>query len=73
MQRYGNRTGVSGIRAYAFGEDFIKVRFDDAIYKYTYASAGRHNVEQMKMLALAGEGLSTFISRHVQGAYESKS
>ena len=73
MQTYKNLSGSSGIKAYACGEDFIKVQFDDGtIYRYTYASAGRHHVEQMKTLALAGAGLSTFISQHVQTAYESK-
>lgn len=73
MQSYMNLAGNSGIVAYACGEGFIKVQFDDGtIYRYTDASAGRHNIEQMKMLALAGQGLSTFISQHVQTAYESK-
>ena len=73
MQSYKNLAGNSGILAYAYGEDFIKVQFDDGtIYRYTHAGAGHHHIEQMKMLALAGKGLSTFISQHAQTAYDSK-
>jgi hypothetical protein len=39
-------------------------------YKYTYASAGKENVEKMKVLAIEGKGLSTFIQQHVKDMYE---
>ncbi len=72
MKRYGNRHGRSGVRVYETGPDWIEVQFtgDDRRYRYSHRSAGRPLVEQMKRLADAGRGLSTFISRHVRDKYE---
>lgn len=39
---------------------------------YTYTSAGSHNIEEMKELATRGEGLNSFINRHVRKKYASK-
>jgi hypothetical protein len=73
MQRYRNLSGVSGVVAYEIADEAITVKFTDGgTYVYSYASAGRPNVEQMKLLARAGKGLSTFISQNVQKAYASK-
>jgi hypothetical protein len=74
MQRYQNLAGDSGVVAYEPGPDFIRVQFTGGeTYLYTYESAGAEAVEQMKRLAGLGRGLSTFISRTVQGAYATKS
>lgn len=71
MKRYGNRHGRSGVTAYEIGPDSISVKFVNGdVYRYTYRSAGRAQVERMKALAESGQGLSTFISRHVRDAYE---
>lgn len=71
MQQYGNRQGHSGVLAYEIGHDSIAVKFANGhVYQYTYRSAGLASVEQMKVLARAGRGLSTFISQHVRNAYE---
>ena len=73
MQRYGNTGGDSGIRAFESGADSIAVEFGDgATYRYTYASAGAVNIEQMKQLALRGSGLNGYINRYVKNAYESR-
>ncbi len=61
----------SGVISYKTGKDFIEVQFDGWLYTYTYGSAGKKAIEEMKKLAQANEGLSTFISqRHPQ--YEKK-
>ena len=74
MQLYQNLSGDSGIANYEIGADYIKVRFRNGpLYVYTYQSAGRNIIEQMKMLAKAGQGLGTFISTIVRNAYSSKS
>ncbi|WP_433693878.1 hypothetical protein [Paraburkholderia phenoliruptrix] len=41
MQRYGNRSGISGVVAYEIGEDFVAARFNSGTtYWYsTRASA----------------------------------
>ncbi|GAB3922666.1 hypothetical protein [Mucilaginibacter myungsuensis] len=71
MVPYKNSAGNSGVVAYDISDDRIAVQFIGGdIYVYSYASAGKRNVEQMKKLALAGNGLSTFISRVVRDKYE---
>lgn len=73
MQRYGNQSGKSGVRAYEIGERAIAVEFEGGdTYLYTYASAGRQRVETMKRLAKAGQGLSTYISREVKDKFAEK-
>lgn len=73
MQRYRNHSGTSGISAFEIGEDFIDVKFVDGdIYRYSWRRPGARDVQHMKELALRGEGLATFISRHIRNRYESK-
>lgn len=60
----------SGVSAYAIGPDFVAVEFrHDGRYLYTYKKPGRAPVEAMKKLAAAGEGLATYINRHVRENY----
>ncbi len=73
MQPYRNIAGDSGVTAYEIGPDYITIEFSDgSVYRYTYASAGAENVERMKGLAQAGQGLDTFISTTVSKLYERK-
>lgn len=73
MQVYRNLSGRSGIAAFAIGDDYIEVAFRSGMtYRYSYASTGAERVEQMKQLALQGQGLNSFISRYVKDAYEAK-
>jgi hypothetical protein len=73
MRRYQNQHGDSGVVAYELGEEFIDVKFvGGEIYHYTSRRPGDRDVQHMKELALRGEGLSTFISRHIRNRYESK-
>ncbi|HYD90134.1 MAG TPA: hypothetical protein VEA37_01445 [Flavobacterium sp.] len=71
MIRYKNLEGHSGVTGYEAGPDRISVQFtDDRVYLYTYKSAGIHTIENMKRLARAGKGLSTYISQKVKDKYE---
>lgn len=73
MPRYAHANADSGIVSYECGPDWIDVRFrSGARYKYTAASAGLHNIEQMQRLAEAGKGLSAYISQHAHDAYARK-
>ena len=73
MERYSNRGGDSNVAAYEIEQSSIKVQFrDGSIYLYTSQSAGVANLEHMKQLAKAGQGLNSFISRVVKKAYASK-
>jgi len=71
MQRYRNLAGNSGVVAYAITPSSIRVKFAgaDRIYEYSHVSAGKAHVEEMKRLAQAGRGLSTYISQHVADDY----
>jgi hypothetical protein len=72
MRRYRRLAGESGVVAYAIAPTAIEVQFVDGhVYTYSYASTGRARVEDMKRLAQAGQGLSTYISQHVGSDYES--
>ena len=73
MERYQNLEGESGVVAYEVGHDYIKVRFRNGVtYVYDHSAPGPEKVEQMKALAHAGRGLSTYISRRVRGAFARK-
>ncbi len=74
MKKYAKSSvSPSTVDSYEIGSDRITVQFEDGhAYLYTYASAGRENVEQMKVLAMAGHGLGTFINANVRKRYETK-
>jgi hypothetical protein len=73
MIAYKNLGGDSGVSAYNILESSIEVRFRDGmIYLYTYQSAGREMIENMKRLATAGTGLNSYISRTVKKRFSSK-
>lgn len=71
MEKYRNLSGRSGVESFQIGMDFIRVRFsgDPTIYVYDYEKPGSDDVEQMKILAIGGRGLSTYISQHVRSQY----
>ena len=66
MQSYKSKSGKkSGVVGFAIGPYFIKVEFEKGEkYLYSYKSAGKRAIEEMKKRALANEGLSTFISQN---------
>lgn len=73
MQRYKNLGGDSGVTAYEYRSNEIRVQFaDGSVYLYTYSSAGRGNIEKMKRLADAGQGLNSFINTNVRKLYQDK-
>ena len=73
MERYRNMGRDSGIAGYETGPDFIRVHFmDNAVYLYTYGSAGPRYIEYMKRLAAAGSGLNAFINTTVKKLYARK-
>jgi len=73
MQKYSGQIRRGGAVAFEIGPESIEVEFSSGwIYRFTYQRPGALRVERMKELALAGHGLSTFISRHVKNRYESR-
>ena len=73
MQRYANKSGHSGVVAYAIGDEAITVKFTGGDrYEYTAGSAGADHLARMQALAREGRGLSTYISQHVRDRYARK-
>lgn len=72
MINYRNSGGDSGVDSYEIGDDYITVKFTRTArtYTYSYASAGRTHVEQMKSLARSGSGLNSYINKYVRNLYE---
>ncbi len=71
MTSYKDIDGDSGVLSYEFGADFIDVQFKGTpkIYQYSYQSAGRENVETMKVLAKSGDGLNSYINKNARNLY----
>lgn len=46
--------------------DYIDVRFfeNPVIYRYSYIKIGQAHVEEMKRLAIVGEGLNSYIEKN---------
>jgi hypothetical protein len=73
MQRYGGADRDSGIDAYEVGANYMRVRFiNGGTYLYTYRSAGKRHIENMKALAYSGRGLNTYINDNVRQLFERK-
>jgi len=73
MPTYANRGGDSGVVSYETTPDSITVVFrDGSEYLYDSGAPGSADVEQMKSLAEAGEGLNEYINRHVRKNYARK-
>jgi len=73
MEPYKNVEGHSGVTGYEVTTEGIVVEFNhDAVYRYTYKSAGKKTIEKMKRLAKTGRGLSTYISQSVRERFEHK-
>lgn len=65
MQPYKSKSNKpSGVIGFEIKEDGIIIKFESASYLYTYSSAGKNTIEEMKSLALSSQGLSTFISQN---------
>lgn len=71
IQSYANIDGDSSVRAFEIGTTWIDVHFSDGkVYRYSHRSCGQAHCEQMKSLALSGDGLNSYIMRNVRFAYE---
>ena len=70
FRRYKNLSGASKVARYEFAKDGVTIRFtDDTVYRYTNQSADPANIGKMKVLALAGKGLGTFIEAHLKDRF----
>ena len=73
MKKY-QAFGKAGVEAYEILDDGIIVKFRNSLiyYLYNYQKPGKRHVEEMKMLAEQGLGLSTYISQQVKENYYAK-
>lgn len=71
MQQYkGQNDHHAGVRAYEMLPDGIILEFQDhRTYLYNYEKPGKHHVEEMKRLAEAGSGLTTYVNQQVRENY----
>jgi len=69
---YRNIGGDSNVESYEIGADYISVKFfgTPKIYTYSYKKAGFHHVEAMKALAVAGDGLNSYINTNCKFLYD---
>lgn len=76
MKPYKDKNGDTGISAYDYGDDWIKVQFKGGkIYEYQASKTGQAHITTMKALADAGDGLNSYIMRNptVRNGWSSKS
>jgi hypothetical protein len=73
MLRYKNLGGASKVTKFHIAKDAMTVRYaDNTVYLYTNQSADPANISKMKVLALAGKGLGTFIDANVKDRFSRK-
>lgn len=63
MNTYQDINGNSGVAAYDYGDDWIKVQFKHGgTYAYRTSSIGAAHILTMKRLAISGYGLNAYIN-----------
>lgn len=73
MVKYKNLGGDSGVIAYEIGVDNIIVFFKGgSVYLYNNFATGSMNIQEMKRLAVLGQGLNSFIGRRVKKNFAMK-
>jgi len=73
MQPYGNWSATSGVVAFEIRNHSIVVEFrHGGKYLYDYDTTGGEHVENMKVLALEGRGLATYINKNVKKRFAKK-
>lgn len=73
MENYQNLNGNSDIQNFEILDEEITIQFANGeAYRYTYQSAGKDNIEEMKKLASSGKGLRNFINNEVKHFYHSR-
>jgi hypothetical protein len=75
MTPYRNINGNSGVESYEITDDSLHVRFKSGAcrnYLYNSFRPGKDVVNKMKMLAMQGGGLNSYISTVVKDNYAKK-
>ena len=71
---YRSRNPGAGVRNFEILPDAIILEFADRKWRYLYNSErpGPEHVNNMKRLALEGDGLTTYVNQHVRENYAAK-
>lgn len=71
MEKYTNRRGNSPVTHFQIESERIIIWFKGGkSYSYSNGTAGKHHIEQMKILAQNGSGLSAYITQNVKFDYD---
>ncbi len=70
--RYKNLNRNSNVNSYRINSDSIDVIFNGCakVYRYSYKSAGKYNVDQLIARAIRGFGLNSYININCKYLYE---
>jgi hypothetical protein len=74
FQDYIDIGNDSGVHQFEIAGTYIRIIFKDKLqwaYRYSYSSAGQLHVDEMKYLALTGDGLNTYINQNTYHNFES--
>ncbi|WP_018343214.1 hypothetical protein [Cytophaga aurantiaca] len=63
MKIYVNDTGESTITHYEIGEEYIRIKSKNELVEYNVACNPKGMIEEMKVLARKGKGLSRYVQR----------
>lgn len=73
FKKYQDLSGGAGIIAFKISGKSITLRFrDGGEYEYDYTIPGKKHVEQMKILAEKGKGLTTYVNQNIRDNYKKK-
>jgi len=72
MTPYLNLGGTSNVHSYQINSDNIVIQFHGTPSPYTYSErrAGKFHVDRMKELAVAGQGLNSYVMTNVKDRYD---
>lgn len=70
--KYKDLDNDSNVNLYEIGDTYIRIVFFNTkrIYTYSYEVAGREHVENMKELAIRGDGLNAYIQNNCRYLYD---
>lgn len=71
MVPYKNLNRNSAVESFEILDSYIRVKFynSNKVYTYSYQSANRQHIENMKILAIKGKGLNSYINKYVRNLY----
>jgi hypothetical protein len=73
LNKYKDLSGSSGVTGYKSVPNGIILQFKHKeLYLYDNSKPGKRHVEQMKILAERGKGLTTYVNQNIRSNYKEK-